>query len=240
MKTKLLSLLLALVLIIGLFPVAVWADAGVSEISSVGEFKSMNATGNYKLTADITVTEPYGGYDKQFTGIFDGDGHTVTLSISGSDTYQGLFGYIGISGIVKNVKVIGSVSNTSNMTGGIAGYSKGTIENCSNNASITGMQYTGGIVGQDLGASGNKTSIIGSANSGSVSGTKYVGGIAGKNAYSRFTTSSETEAVCRRARTKSRSWSMNTTGSTKPSFRSSAFSQMRIHISSKISLARRY
>ncbi|MBP8640629.1 MAG: S-layer homology domain-containing protein [Oscillospiraceae bacterium] len=195
MKTKLLSLLLALVLIIGLFPVAVWADAGVSEISSVGEFKSMNATGNYKLTADITVTEPYGGYDKQFTGIFDGDGHTVTLSISGSDTYQGLFGYIGISGIVKNVKVIGSVSNTSNMTGGIAGYSKGTIENCSNNASITGMQYTGGIVGQDLGASGNKTSIIGSANSGSVSGTKYVGGIAGKNAYGSIVNTYNTGTV---------------------------------------------
>ena len=56
-----------------------WADtSGMSEIRTAEEFAAMETGGNYKLTADITVTAPY---PSEFTGTFDGDGHTVTLAI---------------------------------------------------------------------------------------------------------------------------------------------------------------
>ena len=38
----------------------------------------MQPDGTYRLTADITVTKPYAN---EFTGTFDGNGHTVTLAL---------------------------------------------------------------------------------------------------------------------------------------------------------------
>lgn len=182
MKKSLISIMLAIVLLVGILPGVSWAE-GTGSISTAKEFAAMEPSGSYVLTADITISKPYGDYDKQFTGVFDGGGHTITLAISGADNYQGLFGYIGAGSSIRNVKTIGYVNSSGNMTGAIAGYSKGTIENCRNAASITGKQYTGGIVGQSYGAAANKTSIIKCANSGDISGSKYVAGIVGKNAF---------------------------------------------------------
>lgn len=49
-------------------------------VSSAKEFAAMDASGSYTLTKDIIVTEPYAS---DFSGTFDGNGHTVTLAISG-------------------------------------------------------------------------------------------------------------------------------------------------------------
>lgn len=57
-------------------------------VSSAKEFAAMDASGSYTLTKDIIVTEPYAS---DFSGTFDGNGHTVTLAISGDSDYQALF-----------------------------------------------------------------------------------------------------------------------------------------------------
>lgn len=151
-------------------------------VSSAEEFAAMDASGSYKLTADITVTEPY-AYD--FSGTFDGDGHTVTLEITAKTNYVGLFKTLAGGAVVKNVITAGSVTTTGKKcVAGIAGYATDNvkIENCKNTASITGNKNVGGILGE---AYNNEESIsVGiknCANEGAVNGTgSAVGGIVGK------------------------------------------------------------
>lgn len=148
-------------------------------VSSAKEFAAMDASGSYTLTKDIIVTEPYAS---DFSGTFDGNGHTVTLDIEGNSANVGLFRKLGGGATVKNVTVAGQVTATGkNNVGGIAGNADGnvTIENCKNTASIKGSKAVGGILGYSEPGSGFVT-ISSCANMGSVSGTrKQVGGIAG-------------------------------------------------------------
>ena len=154
------------------------ADSAPTAINDADGFRDMDASGSYTLTADIIVTAPYA---KDFTGTFDGNGHTVTLNITASTANVGLFSKLAGGAVVKNVITAGSISGKVNNVGGIAGTADGnvTIENCKNTASIKGGKGAGGILGYSEPGSGFVT-ISSCANMGSVSGTrKQVGGIAG-------------------------------------------------------------
>lgn len=151
-------------------------------VSSAKEFAAMDASGSYTLTKDIIVTEPYAS---DFSGTFDGNGHTVTLEITAKTNYVGLFKTLAGGAVVKNVITAGSVTTTGKKcVAGIAGYATDNvkIENCKNTASITGNKNVGGILGE---AYNNEESIsVGiknCANEGAVNGTgSAVGGIVGK------------------------------------------------------------
>lgn len=157
------------------------AAGAVQDIGTAEAFAAMEPGGNYQLTANITVTAPYAN---DFTGTFDGNGHTVTLNITSSSakSYTGLFGTLAGGAVVKNVITAGKIEATGkDNVGGIAGTADGnvTIENCKNTASIKGGKGAGGILGYSEPGSGFVT-ISSCANMGSVSGTrKQVGGIAG-------------------------------------------------------------
>ena len=156
-----------------------WADAATS-INDAEAFATMDAGGNYKLTADITITAPYA---KEFTGTFDGGGHTVTLNITGTGANTGLFSVLGGGATVKNVITTGEIQASSyNNVGGIAGTvnsdgSTITIEGCKNNADITGSKSVGGILGY---GDTNNVHILKCANTGAiVASSRQGGGIAG-------------------------------------------------------------
>ena len=115
-----------------------------------------------------------------YTGTFDGGGHTITgLTVTGSDRYTGLFGFI--KGTVKNVVLEGvriTSDNSSGYAGGVAGYSfEGNIENCSVSGSVSGSDV-GGVVGYQQGGS-----ITGCSSSATVKGTQRAGGVAGTTNY---------------------------------------------------------
>lgn len=158
------------------------ADSAPTAINDADDFKNMVAGGSYKLAADITVTEPYAN---DFSGTFDGNGHTVTLDITASTANVGLFSKLADGAVVKNVITAGSVTATGKKcVAGIAGYATDNvkIENCKNTASITGNKNVGGILGE---AYNNEESIsVGiknCANEGAVNGTgSAIGGIVGK------------------------------------------------------------
>lgn len=157
------------------------AAGAVQDIGTAEAFAAMEPGGNYQLTADITVTAPYANEFTDFSGTFDGNGHTVTLNITASTANVGLFSKLAGGAVVKNVITAGSISGKVNNVGGIAGTADGnvTIENCKNTASIKGGKGAGGILGYSEPGSGFVT-ISSCANMGSVSGTrKQVGGIAG-------------------------------------------------------------
>ena len=138
-------------------------------------------TGNITLTGEWT---PIGIDDKhQYIGTFDGGGHTISgLTMTGSDEYAGLFGYIGKDGgTVKNV-VLEDVKITSDnqygYVGGMAGINNGTIENCSVSGGSVSGYIAGGVVGQQY--SGSITLCNSSA---TVQGTSLVGGVVGCTNY---------------------------------------------------------
>ena len=152
------------------------AAGAVQNIGTAEAFAAMKPGGNYQLTADITVTEPY-AYD--FSGAFDGNGHTVTLAISGNSDYQALFAKLAAGALVKNTMVDGEVTGTNNI-GGIAGIAtNATIIACANKATVAATgRYVGGLVGKGTGLT--MTSCY---NQGAVSSTRTrpinMGGIAG-------------------------------------------------------------
>lgn len=145
-------------------------------VSSAKEFAEMDASGSYTLTKDIIVTEPYAS---DFSGTFDGNGHTVTLAISGDSDYQALFAKLAAGAVVKNVMVDGEVTGTDNI-GGIAGIAtNATIIACANKATVAATgRYVGGLVGKGTGLT--MTSCY---NQGAVSSSRTrpinMGGIAG-------------------------------------------------------------
>ena len=143
---------------------------------------------NITLTADIDLTgkdwTPIGtDYDNSYKGTFDGGGHTITgLTFTTNDEYAGLFGWLNRAGTVKNV-VMEGVQITSNQIyggsiGGVAGYSWGTIENCSVSGSISGTVSVGGVVGVQ-----RDCPITGCSSSATVKGTINVGGVAGQTIF---------------------------------------------------------
>ena len=151
---------------------------------------------NITLDTNIDLTgkdwTPIGtDYDNSYKGTFDGGGHTIKgLTVTTNDQFVGLFGYLDKAGTVKNV-VMEGIQITSNHvlmsgnTGGVVGYSWGTIENCSVSGSVSGTVYVGGVVGAQIGGS-----ITGCSSSATVKGTVDVGGVAGQ------TNSSATLTAC--------------------------------------------
>ena len=146
---------------------------------------------NITLDKNIDLTgkswTPIGtDYDNSYTGTFDGGGHTITgLTVTTNDKYAGLFGYLGNfnngAATVKNV-VMDGIQITCNhrlgYAGGVAGYSWGTIENCSVSGSISGTVSVGGVVGVQ-----RDGSITGCSSSATVKGTINVGGVAGQTIF---------------------------------------------------------
>ena len=173
---------------------------------------------HYALTADIDLNPgctynpetnqwsgspstwtPIGTENVPFTGTFDGNGHSITgLYINASDSnYQGLFGYVGPDGTVKNLTVSGSVSGSSYIGGVVGRNNGGTIENCHNTVAVSGSGYVGGVVGINLGGTvencyntGTVSSENSNADIGGVVGylaeDKYIKGIV-KNCYNAGT-----------------------------------------------------
>jgi hypothetical protein len=149
---------------------------------------------HFKLMADIDLSGYTGtsfniiGYrvsssdNKSFTGVFDGNGHTISnFTYDSNDTgYIGVFGYV--SGYKAKIKDLGLVDP--NVYGGwsvgsLVGLSGGTITNCYvEGGSVAGDRYVGGLVGYNF-YLGTITNCYATGN---VTGTGYnAGGLVGLN-----------------------------------------------------------
>ena len=139
---------------------------------------------NITLDKNIDLTgkgwTPIGtNFDNSYKGTFDGGGHTITgLTVTTNDQFVGLFGYLNRAGTVKNVVMEGiqiTSNHMSGSTGGVAGFSWGTIENCSVSGSVSGTKCVGGVVGAQKAGS-----ITGCSSSATVKGMVHVGGVVGQ------------------------------------------------------------
>ena len=141
---------------------AAYTEIGTPEalISLMTRANGESWADNYRLTADITLPagtaqNPIGNSTDKFTGIFDGDGHTVSGvnlvdadTASGDNAFIGFFGYVQ-GGEIRNLTLKGTVSTTGRRAGGFIGAINGSakVENCTNYCSVNAFANAGGIVG---------------------------------------------------------------------------------------------
>lgn len=178
-----------------------WADA-------VGE-SSLHNPVNCTLDADIDMTGQnwtpiMTGLAPQYTGVFDGNGHTITglgnclleenegevrnltlvnptgLTLPGSSFSAGAVAGRN-EGTIENCHVVGGSVKGDAFSGGIVGINGGTIRACSSSAMVTTDGYNdsrgGGIVGVNAGP------VLACYATGSVNaGDGMEGAIAGENA----------------------------------------------------------
>lgn len=137
-------------------------EAFIAEVETDPAAKRFqNADGEVVLHKDLVMAGAWKPI-ADFTGVFNGNGKTLTVNYSGEDALVGIFATL--NGTVKNLNVAGSFTSTSNANltlGAIAGKLGGTaqITGCTNSANITmnveasATTIIGGIFGQ--GATGN-------------------------------------------------------------------------------------
>lgn len=136
------------------------------------------------LMADIDMSgipeEDFSGIGKndldlhRYGGIFDGNGHTITINMSGEYT-TAFFGYTS-GATIKNLTIDGELNGS--VAAGIAAVINDTvIEDCCNNANIKASSTAGGIASSVI-----NSKIINCSNSGTIEGGEIgssTGGIAG-------------------------------------------------------------
>ena len=140
---------------------------------------TINLTADIDLGGSSNPWTPIGTSSYPFAGIFDGNGHTISnLYVDQASSYIGLFGKIASSSTISDLSVNGSVSGNE-YTGGIIGYSLGTITNVTSYINVTAKSRNynnaGGIAGYNQGTITNCT------NMGAITSGSSVGGIVGYN-----------------------------------------------------------
>lgn len=146
-----------------------------------------NLAGNYALGSNIdaTATSAWNSgagfapiaIASSFTGNFDGLGHTISnLTVNtNSVTNVGLFGATSAAAVLQNVALVGESITGSQFVGGLVGNNLGTINASSVTGSINGSQFIGGLAGYNNGVISNSYA------SGSLASNNFGGGLVGKN-----------------------------------------------------------
>ena len=133
----------------------------------------------------------------RFTGTFDGGGFTISnlyVNVStGATVYAGLFGYVGASGEVQNLGMVGayvkgrSTGSSDVRAGGLVGENIGTISNSYATGAVTAISSGYVIAGGLVGWNNTGSTILNSYATGDAtatvtgSGNVFAGGLAGAN-----------------------------------------------------------
>lgn len=135
--------------------------------------------GNCTNTEELLEWAPIGDGHPGFSGVFLGNGYTISGMYIPNGYTVGLFSWL--SGEVSNLTIVNGYVSGRNWVGGLAGIAQGrshSLTNCSFSGAVCGSSsdirsYLGGLVGY------LETMIQGSNNYADVFGTGYIGGIAG-------------------------------------------------------------
>lgn len=152
------------------------------EIKSLSDIRVIFpfALGRYQFrqTSDLDFSSDPELYIPVFNGkTFDGGNKSIShVNITNVITiYLGFFGYVNNNSTVLNMNVCGCRFSGYTRIGGMAGYSKGNLMNCTVSGNITGNDnYAGGLIGYNY--HGKISNCSSNAN---VSGNGYVGGLIG-------------------------------------------------------------
>ncbi len=139
------------------------------------------------IAPDIDPCNP-GFQGASFTGVFDGNDHTISnLTIHGGG-YLGLFGRSDAEAEVSNLGVVDPNITGSDYVGTLMGFNRARIASCYCTGTVSGDKRVGGLTGR------NWRTITASYNAAAVTGNDDVGGLAGGN-YGNITMSYNTGAI---------------------------------------------
>ena len=118
------------------------------------------------LADDITVTRIAGGSNHDFKGIFNGQGHTLTVAYGTADSpvsdddKAAPFRNVESGCVIKNLHTQGTIYTSRKFAGGIVGTQYGTVklENCRSSVTINSMTAGDGTHGGLVGHIGNSSS----------------------------------------------------------------------------------
>ncbi len=124
------------------------------EVLAEGVAIGTDYSGTYFQLADNLTVSRMVGIDGQhaFNGIFDGDGHTLTLDYSATSDYAVPFRFVD-DATIRNLTVAGTITTAKKFAAGIIGQAAGivNIDHCHSsvtiNSSIAGDGTNGGFVG---------------------------------------------------------------------------------------------
>lgn len=171
----------------------------LADLAKIGNDPAYPLDGVYALVADIdasstatwndagtdlTVLEgfkPIGDYNSRFTGIFDGNGHTIAGLVVNrpSTSYVGLFGGVGKSGLIRNLGMADAAIAGSSCAGSLVGDNRGTLSNCRVDA-VVSSSPAGGLVGRN-----HEGTVSNCYAMGTVSGSYgSIGGLIGETTFS--------------------------------------------------------
>ncbi len=111
---------------------------------------------NVIMAADISVTKPIGTKSTPYRGTFDGNGHTLTVKIEGTEEFLAPFHYVTGTTAIRNLRVQGSVTggiHSAGLVGSSDDNTTLTIEYCHVSTNVTGTgnsenaPHLGGILG---------------------------------------------------------------------------------------------
>ncbi|MBO7196051.1 MAG: hypothetical protein J6V80_01830 [Clostridia bacterium] len=157
--------------------------SGESNWTPIEGFTGFLSGGGYKilnLNIDSVNGENLGLFSILKGTVQDLTIENVNINVRGEKNNVGIVAGTN-KGTVKKVNVGGKISAKYNScVGGIVGYNdNGSINGCSNSASIEGSNYVGGIVGKSDTTKISSYKFLDNQNNGALIGGDYVGGIAG-------------------------------------------------------------
>lgn len=165
-------------------------EADPYQVGTAEEFALLNwcvASLEYRhirLTEDIDLEGIHlysiGG-SEPFNGVFDGSSHLISSAriYQPEDEYVGLFGRLGESGKIRNLRVENISVTGHRYVGGVVGQNDGEVTSCYCSGRVAGLLPYSYMVG---GLAGVNCSTVRSCDADvSVSGTERIGGLAGSN-----------------------------------------------------------
>jgi hypothetical protein len=165
-----------------------WYDLDAIRDNLGGYYILMNdlnsTTAGYEELASETANErkgwqPIGTEEHSFTGIFDGQGHGIRdlfINRSGED-YVGLFGIANKPVRIEHMGVVNATVTGKDHVGGLVGVCYGRVDNCYFAGNVSGINGIGGLVGESFGIVSKAYTM------GTVTGNySVVGGLTGLNA----------------------------------------------------------
>ncbi len=159
---------------------------------------------HFNMTADIDLSgywfmkaviawdtdSSYTDQDSPFTGVFDGQGHTISNLRIGGNSFLGLFGQLDQYAIVRNLGLIdvriegtswykSGVEWKSYRVGALVGgaYNHSAVSNCYSTGIVKGGNYVGGLIGHI----DNQCMVLNCYSTCTVTGNNYVGGFGGNS-----------------------------------------------------------
>ena len=123
----------------------------IADVTNWKEFailSQIEASPKAKMVADINLGDEQ-AIIGSFDGLFDGQGHTLTVNLTSTANVCGVFRYVANGATIQNLRIAGTINGAHRWIGGFVGEGTGTyyINNCISSVTINTTYSGDGVQG---------------------------------------------------------------------------------------------